>query len=66
MGFLDPAVAVPTSSTVLTSTTATPYIRTTLAAPIVTSTLVNDTQTPTFPGDVADAGTAVRGSPRSS
>ena len=61
VGFLDPAVAVPTSSTVLTSTTATPTIRSTLAAPIVTSTLVNDTQTLTFPGDVADVGTAVPG-----
>jgi streptogramin lyase len=61
VGFLDPAVAVPTSSTVLTSTTTTPSIQTTFVAPIITSTLVNDTQTLTFPGDVVDQGTAVPG-----
>jgi hypothetical protein len=61
VGFLDPAVAIPTSSTVLTSTTATPSIRSTLAARIVTSTLVNDTQTLTSPADAADVGTAVPG-----
>ena len=61
VGFLDPAVAIPTSSTVLTSTTATPILQSTLAAPIVTSTLVNDTQTLTLPADVAVVGTAVPG-----
>jgi len=61
VGFLDPAVAVPTSSTVLPSTTSVPTIQSTLPAPIVTSTLVNDTQTLTFPGDVTDGGSAVPG-----
>ena len=61
VGFLDPAVAIPASSAVLTSTTAVPTLQSTLPAPIVTSTLVNDTQTLTNPGDVTDGGSIVPG-----
>ncbi|MGZ6987703.1 MAG: Vgb family protein, partial [Thermoanaerobaculia bacterium] len=61
VGFLDPSVATPTSSTVLTSTTATPIIQSTFPSTAVTSTLTFDEQAPVPPVAVSDTGSGVPG-----
>jgi hypothetical protein len=61
VGFLDPSVAAPTSSTVLTLTTATPTVQSTFPSTAVTSTLTFDEQNPVPPGAVSDTGSGVPG-----
>jgi hypothetical protein len=61
VGFLDPAKAVPSSSTTLTQTDSVPVIRSTFPTTAVTTALTFDEQDLTPPVPVVDAGTAVSG-----